>query len=145
MLEPCRLLGIGAKTVGAEVNSIIIAAYLGVQTIADFSYNSSSSQSYETSKSIEDIDEKVILEEKKDAVHLSELNNDSVIGVLWGDDSKGVLLNNHENFFILNNDSICVGFAVKKPSIKEYFEYIKEFKDVYLFSSVKECFKWMSE
>ena len=46
-----------------EVLAIIIAAYLGVQTIADFSYNSSSNQSYETSKSIEEIDEKVILEE----------------------------------------------------------------------------------
>jgi hypothetical protein len=46
-----------------EVLAIIIAAYLGVQTIADFSYNSSSNQSYETSTSIEQIDEKVITEE----------------------------------------------------------------------------------
>jgi hypothetical protein len=46
-----------------EVLAIIIAAYLGVQTIADFSYNRSSNQSYETSKSIEEIDEKVVSEE----------------------------------------------------------------------------------
>jgi hypothetical protein len=46
-----------------EVLAIIIAAYLGVQTIADFSYNSSSNQSYDTIKSIEQIDEKVIMEE----------------------------------------------------------------------------------
>jgi hypothetical protein len=46
-----------------EVLAIIIAAYLGVQTIADFSYNSSSGQSYETSTSIEQIDEKIITEE----------------------------------------------------------------------------------
>jgi hypothetical protein len=46
-----------------EVLAIIIAAYLGVQTLADFSYNSSSNHSYEVSKSIEQIDEKVITEE----------------------------------------------------------------------------------
>jgi hypothetical protein len=46
-----------------EVLAIIIAAYLGVQTIADFSYNSSSNQSYDTIRSIEEIDEKIIVDE----------------------------------------------------------------------------------
>jgi hypothetical protein len=46
-----------------EVLAIIIAAYLGVQTIADFSYHSSSNQSYDTTKSIEEIDEKIIVDE----------------------------------------------------------------------------------
>jgi hypothetical protein len=46
-----------------EVLAIIIAAYLGVQTIADFSYNSSSNQSYDTNRSIEEIDEKIIVDE----------------------------------------------------------------------------------
>jgi hypothetical protein len=42
---------------------IIISVYLGLQASIDFKYNSSSNQSYETIKSIEQIDEKVILEE----------------------------------------------------------------------------------
>lgn len=46
-----------------EVLAIIIAAYLGVQTIADFSYKSSSSQSLETTRSIDEIDKNVIIEE----------------------------------------------------------------------------------
>lgn len=46
-----------------EVLAIIIAAYLGVQAAVDFKYNSSSNVSSETIKSIEQIDEKVILEE----------------------------------------------------------------------------------
>lgn len=46
-----------------EVLAIIIAAYLGVQAAVDFRYNSSSNVSSETIKSIEQIDEKVILEE----------------------------------------------------------------------------------
>ena len=49
------------KTV--EVLAIIIAAYLGVQAVVDFSYQSSSNQSYETNKSIEQIDENVITEQ----------------------------------------------------------------------------------
>lgn len=46
-----------------EVLAIIIAAYLGVQAVVDLKYNSSSSVSNETIKSIEQIDEKVIVEE----------------------------------------------------------------------------------
>lgn len=46
-----------------EVLAIIIAAYLGVQAVVDLRYNSSSSVSNETIKSIEQIDEKVIMEE----------------------------------------------------------------------------------
>jgi hypothetical protein len=46
-----------------EVLAIIIAAYLGVQAAVDLKYNSSSNQSYEVSKSIEQIDEKVITEQ----------------------------------------------------------------------------------
>jgi hypothetical protein len=46
-----------------EVLAIIIAAYLGVQAAVDLKYNSSSNQSYDMSKSIEQIDEKVITEQ----------------------------------------------------------------------------------
>jgi hypothetical protein len=46
-----------------EVLAIIIAAYLGVQAAVDFRYGSSSHVSNETIKSVEQIDEKVILEE----------------------------------------------------------------------------------
>jgi hypothetical protein len=46
-----------------EVLAIIIAAYLGVQAAVDFRYGSSSNVSNETIKSIEQIDEQVILEE----------------------------------------------------------------------------------
>jgi hypothetical protein len=46
-----------------EVLAIIIAAYLGVQAAVDFRYASNSNVSNETIKSIEQIDEKVIMEE----------------------------------------------------------------------------------
>ena len=46
-----------------KIFAIIISVYLGLQASLDFKYNSSSSQSYETTKSIEEIDEKVIIEE----------------------------------------------------------------------------------
>lgn len=46
-----------------EVLAIIIAAYLGVQAAVDLRYNSSSNQSSETIKSIEQIDERIITEE----------------------------------------------------------------------------------
>jgi hypothetical protein len=46
-----------------EVLAIIIAAYLGVQAAVDFRYASNSNVSKEVIKSIEQIDEKVIMEE----------------------------------------------------------------------------------
>lgn len=46
-----------------EVLAIIIAAYLGVQAVVDLKYNSSSDQSFNTVKSIEQIDENVIIEQ----------------------------------------------------------------------------------
>jgi hypothetical protein len=50
-----------SKTI--EVLAIIIAAYLGVQTIADFRYASSTSVNHDTVKSIEEIDQNIIIEE----------------------------------------------------------------------------------
>lgn len=46
-----------------EVLAIIIAAYLGVQAVVDLKYTSGSSVTNETTKSIEQIEEKVIIEE----------------------------------------------------------------------------------
>ena len=46
-----------------KIFAIIISVYLGLQASIDFKYNTSSSQSYDTIKSIEQIDEKVIIEE----------------------------------------------------------------------------------
>ena len=46
-----------------KIFAIIISVYLGLQASIDFKYNTSSSQSYDTVKSIEQIDEKVIIEE----------------------------------------------------------------------------------
>lgn len=46
-----------------EVLAIIIAAYLGVQAAVDLRYASTSNTSNETIKSIESIDEKIIVEE----------------------------------------------------------------------------------
>lgn len=46
-----------------KIFAIIISVYLGLQASIDFKYQSSSNQSYETIKSIEQIDEKVIIEE----------------------------------------------------------------------------------
>jgi hypothetical protein len=46
-----------------EVLAIIIAAYLGVQAVVDLKYNSSSNQTYDVVKSIEQIDENVIIEQ----------------------------------------------------------------------------------
>jgi hypothetical protein len=46
-----------------EVLAIIIAAYLGVQAAVDFRYASNSNVSNETIRSVEEIDEKVIIEE----------------------------------------------------------------------------------
>jgi hypothetical protein len=46
-----------------KIFAIIISVYLGLQASIDFKYSSSSNQSYETIKSIEQIDEKVIIEE----------------------------------------------------------------------------------
>ena len=46
-----------------KIFAIIISVYLGLQASIDFKYNSSSNQSYDTVKSIEEIDQKVIIEE----------------------------------------------------------------------------------
>jgi hypothetical protein len=46
-----------------EVLAIIIAAYLGVQAAVDLKYGSSSHTSYESIKSVEQIDEKIIHEQ----------------------------------------------------------------------------------
>lgn len=91
---------------------------------------------------------KVILKEKIEEVYLSDLNEDSVVGVQWIDDVKSSFVYNkcQEEYTQIANDRSNTISMNGKKTIKEYIEYIgtKHIK-VYLFETQKELFKWLSE
>jgi hypothetical protein len=85
---------------------------------------------------------KVILENKKE-VYLSDLNENSIVGILWEYEIKKAVFTSNHDVFVVKNDKI-------RPEIynnTNVVKYINQFVgiEVFLFNTMKELFKWLSE
>lgn len=88
---------------------------------------------------------KVILNEnKKDKVYLKDLDNDNIVGILWEDKEKTTCIKFENSFFEVDNFQN----TAKKLNEKDIQRYIKgsdSIIEVYVFDTMKELFKWLSE
>lgn len=87
---------------------------------------------------------KVILDEfEKEKVYVKDLNDDNIVGILWDDKQK-------TTYFELDGRYIEICNEYKKSivmskSIQEYIKGACSISEVYVFDTIKELFKWMSE
>jgi hypothetical protein len=90
---------------------------------------------------------KVILEEKKSDVYLSDLNEGSNIGIHWSSGEKGFILHSREKGFYSYGSisKFDLEDKVFEPTIKKYINNNKGITEVFVFDTAKDLFKWMSE
>lgn len=84
---------------------------------------------------------KVILKEKTEEVYLSDLNDDSIVGIDW-DGLKHFVINTKDGFCA--TDNLNTSDRWNAETLKEYISKIENQK-VFVFENQKELFKWLSE
>jgi len=87
---------------------------------------------------------KVILDEfKKDKVYVKDLDDDSIVGILWQDGEKTTYISFEGRY--LEIDNFQKKAMVTSKDIQTYINTSVTINEVYVFDTVKELFKWMSE
>lgn len=91
---------------------------------------------------------KVVLKEQEKRIYLSDITDDNIIGVKWKhDESKALIYCQDKLYMFLSNYNITKNRCpVRKTSIQELIKKCEhDIKNVYVFETEKELFKWMSE
>ena len=91
---------------------------------------------------------KKVVKESEITVTLSDIHNNSVIGIYSVSTGKGLVSKNHNGYFeYIRTNSISANQSPEpfnsKYGLVEY--YLKQGKDIYVFDSVKELYKWLAE
>lgn len=85
---------------------------------------------------------KVILEEKKSEVYLSDLNDKSIIGAESSAGNKFIMSTTDSGIEFIGNNNVTSHTKTQYTDVKKA---LFGFYNIYLFDNAKECFKWMSE
>jgi hypothetical protein len=86
---------------------------------------------------------KVILEEKKSEVYLSDLNEGSIVGVRTNLGGKFALSKTRSGYEFIGNGNLLTGSKTQYESLNKAL--IEMNQDVFIFDTSKDLFKWMSE
>lgn len=89
---------------------------------------------------------KVIIKQEEEKVYLSDLNSRSLVGLEFNQGVKAFLLHSCEKgFYCINNTDFSeLESKVFEVTIKGYVEDMNV-KNLFVFETHKELFKWMSE
>ncbi len=91
---------------------------------------------------------KKVVKESEITVTLSDIHDNSVIGIYSVNTGKGLVSKNHNGFFEhIRTRSISANQSPEPYNSKyELVEvYLRLGKDIYVFDSVKELYKWLAE
>ncbi len=78
-------------------------------------------------------------------IPIKHISNDSIVGVECNSGTKGMIVMMDDIIYIFYNS----GELVPNNNVDTKYQYLKRYKNIinnaYIFSTVKECFEWMSE
>ena len=89
---------------------------------------------------------KVIIENDERVIHLENVKDDMIIGILWINDEKSFLIKNDDNMTLgieLNRLTTFYNWVARNH--KEYIKNASNFKDIFVFDSPKELAQWLAE
>jgi len=89
---------------------------------------------------------KLALEDKKE-LRLSDLNDNSIVGIKFYAGKNYIIQERSGEFISLNvNENSISGSTFSEPTLLDYVKRIKkQDPEIYVFDTMKELFKWMSE
>ena len=84
-----------------------------------------------------------VKKEQFEAVKIADL-----IGIVWRDGEKGILIVTKEGVISMNNDATDLSLAVLRDSKSQFLvtkEIKKDLKKVYLFENMRSLLKWFAK
>jgi len=96
---------------------------------------------------------KKIVSNQENTVLIDNINDDDIVGIKWGFSlTKSIIINTNEGFVGIGNDEDeltttgCWSRSTKKEYVKSALAQANEgVNQAFIFNSVSELFKWMSE
>ena len=76
------------------------------------------------------------------------VKNADLIGIVWRDGEKGILIVTKEGVLSMNNDATDLSLAVLRDSKSQFLvakEIKKDLKKVYLFENMRSLLKWFAK
>ena len=76
------------------------------------------------------------------------VKNADLIGIVWSDGGKGILIVTKEGVISMNNDATDLSLAVLRDSKSQFLvakEIKKDLKKVYLFENMRSLLKWFAK
>lgn len=87
---------------------------------------------------------KVVFNSNPSTINFEEINNDSLVGILWNTGRRAMIAKSSKGFIGISDDNIYS--AWDEPSKVKYIERARERGcQVFVFENYSELFKWMSE
>ncbi len=89
----------------------------------------------------------IITESLINTINLENIHNNHIVGIVWESGKKAILIEQNGNYYAMNQDRLKLT-SIFNPNIKDYLEArisVGSLKEIYVFETLSECFKWMSE
>lgn len=88
---------------------------------------------------------KVVFNTNPDIIKIEDISNDSIVGIQWLSGIRTMVMKRNKNDYIGASDN-NIQCSWSGESVKDYVMKAKsKGAEAYVFSNVKELFKWMSE
>ena len=90
---------------------------------------------------------KVVKNQQCDVINLSDVTNESIVGVQWKDGEKSFIVKlKSEKFAACGSTDLCLGDAWHRTSVEKYLEKtISMGATPFVFDTLKELYQWMAE
>lgn len=90
---------------------------------------------------------KVVKNQQSDVINLSDVTDESIVGIQWSDESKSFLIKlESKKFAACGHSHLYLGNAWHRPSVKEYLEdVIVAGATPFVFDTLKELYQWMAK
>ena len=88
---------------------------------------------------------KVIERQSEGVIYLDQITDKHIVGISFPDGEKVMVIQNEIGFIGISTKDKNLIDCVKRNSKIEYINRYNEEKEVFVFDSMKEIYKWLSE
>ena len=91
---------------------------------------------------------KVLVQDASNVIDLSQVTNDSIVGIKWRTKRKNFIVKlKNESFVSIGGSDLDVANSWSEQSVKQYIKRAFEGQEAeaFVFDTLKELYRWLSE
>ena len=91
---------------------------------------------------------KVLVQDASNVIDLSQVTNDSIVGIKWRTERKGFVVKlKNESFVSIGNSDLNADDSWSETSVKQYIKraFERQEGEAFVFDTLKELYRWLAE